>query len=104
MTVHGFIFSWDSNRLILPSELGGPDSASALYDFVPATRLKGMEDYVPESHHYSYYKTDGDFSESVQTEMEDRLIFPEALRVYTFESGNISRFPKPRRGSTGVTG
>ncbi|XP_069700133.1 5-methylcytosine rRNA methyltransferase NSUN4 [Periplaneta americana] len=75
-------------------------SASALYEYVPATRLKGMEDWIAESHHYRYYRKDVDFP--VRVENEYNLLFPEHLQVLSFERGNISSFPPPKRGSTGV--
>lgn len=45
--------SYESDRVIDPDL--GIDSGS-LHEFVPATKLKGMEDYVAESEYYSYYK------------------------------------------------
>lgn len=30
-------------------------SSEALYQYIPATKLKGMDDWIPESAHYSYY-------------------------------------------------
>ncbi|CAG2062257.1 unnamed protein product [Timema podura] len=88
---------YDTHRLIDPS-VGL--SASALYEFVPATKLKGMEDFVLESEHYAYYKKDTDFP--VHVEKEQKLNFPDHLHVLTFERGNVSYFPSPRRASTGV--
>nr|CAD7597791.1 unnamed protein product [Timema genevievae] len=87
---------YDTHRLIDPS-VGL--SASALYEFVPATKLKGMEDFVLESEHYAYYKKDTDFP--VHVEKEQKLNFPDHLHVLTFERGNVSYFPSPRRASTG---
>lgn len=43
----------DLQRVIDPSNVV---DASTLFEFVPATKLMGMEDYVAESQHYSYYK------------------------------------------------
>nr|CAD7404094.1 unnamed protein product [Timema cristinae] len=88
---------YDTHRLIDPS-VGL--SASALYEFVPATKLKGMEDFVLESEHYAYYKKDTDFP--VHVEKEKKLNFPDHLHILTFERGNVSYFPSPRRSSTGV--
>lgn len=30
-------------------------SSEALYQYVPATKIKGLDDWVPESFHYSFY-------------------------------------------------
>ncbi|KAJ9581820.1 hypothetical protein L9F63_003889 [Diploptera punctata] len=85
----------DSQRVINP--VSGL-SAAALYEYVPATRLKGMEDWIGESQHYRYYKTETDFP--VHVENDSDFLFPEYLQVYTFERGNISSFPPPRRDMT----
>lgn len=44
----------DTSRIIDPS-LGITNEA--LYQYLPATKLKGMDDWVPESQHYSYYSS-----------------------------------------------
>ncbi|XP_055641558.1 5-methylcytosine rRNA methyltransferase NSUN4 [Toxorhynchites rutilus septentrionalis] len=85
----------DYQRLIDPN-IG----TSALHEFIPATSLKGMEDYVPESDHYKYYSNQADFPLSI--EMEQSFDFPENLNVYTYEKGNVSTFRPPRKCSTGV--
>ena len=33
--------------------------STAIYDFMPTSTLKGMEDFVEVSEYYSYYKTKG---------------------------------------------
>ena len=43
----------DEQRIIDPDNV---IDASTLYEYVPATKLKGMEDYTVESQHYGYYK------------------------------------------------
>lgn len=87
----------DTQRLIDPAS---GLSASALYEYVPATRLKGLEDWIVESDHYRYYRKDTDFP--VCIEQDNDFIFPGHLQVLTFERGNVSSFPAPKRGSTGV--
>lgn len=77
----------------------GLNSAS-LYEFVPSTKLKGREDFVPESKHFSYYNTADDFP--VEVVPENKLNFPEHLQVYTFENANTTEFRPPASGSTGV--
>lgn len=44
----------DESRIIDPS-MG--ISAEALYQYLPATKLKGMDEWIPESLHYSYYSS-----------------------------------------------
>ncbi|KYQ60408.1 Putative methyltransferase NSUN4 [Trachymyrmex zeteki] len=85
----------DENRIIQPNA-----GLSGLYEFVPATKIKGMEDWVLESQHYGYYKEGASFS--VNIEKEILLTFPQYLNIYTFEENNDSRFPSPKKGSTGV--
>lgn len=41
----------DTSRIVDPS-MGL--TSEALYQYLPATKLKGMDDWVPESLHYSY--------------------------------------------------
>lgn len=74
---------------------------AGLHEFIPATRLKGMEDWVLESDHYKYYSTTEDFP--LRIELETQLDFPAHLQVYTFEKGNISNFHKARRSCTNVS-
>lgn len=75
---------------------------AGLYEFIPATKLKGMEDWVFESDHYKYYKAeDSEFPIDIETEGE--LTIPEHLHLYTFEMGNISMFPRAKRCVTGVS-
>jgi hypothetical protein len=45
---------------------------------MPATHLKGMEDWIEESQHYRYYKNT-DFP--VHIEHDHDLIFPDHLQV-----------------------
>ncbi|XP_011258246.1 5-methylcytosine rRNA methyltransferase NSUN4 isoform X1 [Camponotus floridanus] len=87
--------SVDENRIIHPNA-----GLSGLYEFVPATKIKGMEDWVLESQHYGYYKEGADFS--VKIEKEIMLTFPQYLNIYTFEENNDSKFSYPKKGSTGV--
>jgi len=61
-----------------------------------------MEDWVLESQHYGYYKEGANIS--VNIEKEVLLTFPQYLNIYTFEENNDSRFPSPKKGSTGVLG
>ncbi|KAK7865862.1 hypothetical protein R5R35_003978 [Gryllus longicercus] len=75
-------------------------SAGALYEFIPATKLKGLEDRVLDSEHYSYYSGDTDFPLTVKKEFD--LNYPDHLKVFMYERGNVTSFESPKRGSTGV--
>ncbi|XP_059617933.1 5-methylcytosine rRNA methyltransferase NSUN4 isoform X2 [Phlebotomus argentipes] len=70
-----------------------------LYDFVPATRVKGLEDWVFESDHYKYYNANTDFPLKIEPELE--FSFPDNLRIYTYEPCNISKFASPKKCITG---
>ncbi|XP_026735790.1 5-methylcytosine rRNA methyltransferase NSUN4 [Trichoplusia ni] len=88
----------DESRIIDPS-LG--ITSESLYQFLPATKLKGMDDWVPESQHYSYFSKDNDFPLVIEPEAE--LNYPEHLKVYTYEMDSESTsFPEPKRSQTGV--
>ena len=54
-------------------------SASALYEYVTATGLKGLEDWIVESDHYRYFRKDTDFP--VCIEQDNDFIFPGHLQV-----------------------
>ncbi|XP_050077596.1 5-methylcytosine rRNA methyltransferase NSUN4 [Anopheles maculipalpis] len=86
----------DYQRLVDPAV----GTAAALHEFVPASKLKGMEDYVFESDHYKYYSNSTDFP--LKIEMEESFTIPEQLHLYTYERGNVSTFRSPRRCTTGV--
>lgn len=79
----------DVSRMISP-DVG----ILGLQEFVPATKLKGMEDYLPESEHYKYYNTNVDFPLNI--ELETEYTFPENLDIYTYVKGDISRFVGPK--------
>lgn len=75
-------------------------SSNALHEFIPATKIKGMEDWIPESDYYKYYSSTTDFPLTIEKETD--LDFPEYLNVFTYEKGNVSTFAKPKRSKTGV--
>ncbi|XP_068617854.1 5-methylcytosine rRNA methyltransferase NSUN4 [Battus philenor] len=89
----------DQTRLIDPS-MG--INSETLYQYVPATKLKGLEEWVPESLHYSFYNNQvKDFPLIV--EPEKTFTFPEHLKVYTYEmNSEYTMFPEPKRSQTGV--
>ncbi|XP_035910940.1 5-methylcytosine rRNA methyltransferase NSUN4 [Anopheles stephensi] len=86
----------DYQRLVDPAV----GTAAALHEFVPASKLKGMEDYVFESDHYKYYSNSTDFP--LKIEMEESFGIPEQLHLYTYERANVSTFRSPRKCTTGV--
>ncbi|XP_022118311.2 5-methylcytosine rRNA methyltransferase NSUN4 [Pieris rapae] len=89
----------DYSRIIDPA-MG--ISSESLYQYVPATKLKGMEEFVPESLHYSFYSTQsGDFPLVIEPETEFK--FPEYLKIMTYETGSeMYKFSEPKRSTTGV--
>lgn len=72
-----------------------------LQEFIPATKLKGKEDFIEESEHYSYYSTTNDFP--LNFEVVEDFQIPSSLQLYTYEKCNISPFRTPRKTSTGVS-
>lgn len=87
----------DTSRIINASNslsLGG------LHEFIPATKIKGREDFILESDHFRYYSKSSDFP--LKIEREHKLEFPENLHVYCYEEENLTEFPHPKSGSTGV--
>lgn len=78
----------DHSRIINPNF-----STGALFEYVPATKIKGKEEFVPESEHYGYYKTTADFPLLIK--METEFYIPENLQLYTYEMGNVSDFKYP---------
>ncbi|XP_047535675.1 5-methylcytosine rRNA methyltransferase nsun-4 [Vanessa atalanta] len=89
----------DHSRIIQPS-MGL--SSEALYQYVPATKIKGLDDWVPESMHYSLYANrDTDFPLIIEPETE--FEYPKHLKVMTFEKNSeYEKFPEPKRCKTGV--
>lgn len=85
----------DYGRLVDPSH-----GTAGLYEFIPATKIKGMEDFAFESDHYRYYSNTNDFP--LKFEMELNFSMPDSLQLYAYEKGNISSFRQPRKTSTGV--
>lgn len=87
----------DVLRLVDPTNIS---STELLHQYVPATKLKGKEDWIPESDHYRYYAITNEFS--VKIEQDNNLHFPEHLNVYCYEPENFTKFKSPSLGSTKV--
>lgn len=72
-------------RMIASKELifGSNVDATAMYDFVPTTKLKGNEDFVEETEFYERYESI-DTSSSVPIDVlpEKHLVFPALLNAY----------------------
>lgn len=89
---------YDLSRIINP--VSNLDFSAALYEFVPATKLKGKEDWISEAQHYRYYDNPTSFQVTVEKEYD--LHFPEYLNVFCYEQSNYTAFNSPRRGDTTV--
>lgn len=86
----------DESRLV---DIRNSITSTILQEFIPTTKIKGKEDWIPESDHYKYY----DSSEfPIEMEEEQDIHFPDHLNVYTYERSNYSDFKSPKRGITGV--
>lgn len=83
------------NDRLIKSENTGP-----LYEFIPATKIKGMEDFVFESDHYRYYSNKEDFP--LEFTKDTKIHYPENLHVYTYEKGSTATYKPPKRGNTDV--
>lgn len=86
----------DSSRII-----DGHNSTSILYEFVPATKIKGREHFIPENEGTNIYQ-DSNQIENFMAVEEDTISFPEHLNIFCFEEANGTIFANPRRGSTQV--
>lgn len=85
--------NFDFNRMI-SAEVG----TMGLQEFIPATKLKGMEDYIVESEHYQYYNTGVEFP--LKFDVEHSFEIPKSLDIYMYPKGDISRFSRPKPSST----
>ncbi|VEN49060.1 unnamed protein product [Callosobruchus maculatus] len=88
---------YDTRRLI---DLKDPLSTETLHEFLPATEIKGKEDFIPESTHYKLYDQQTNFA--VKMEKEYDIPFPDHLNIYCYERDNKSDFEGPKRGQTDV--
>lgn len=84
---------YDFDRMI-SAEIG----LLGLQEFIPATKLKGMEGFVLESDHYRYYNTNVEFP--LKFEAENAFEFPKTLDIFIYPQFDISRFSRPKRTST----
>ncbi|XP_018787507.1 PREDICTED: 5-methylcytosine rRNA methyltransferase NSUN4 isoform X2 [Bactrocera latifrons] len=86
----------ENNTQLANSRLIDPQyGTGGLYEFMPANKIKGMEDWIPESNHYKYYSTHTDFP--LKFELETEFCYPDNLKLYTYEIGNCSEFITPKK-------
>ncbi|CAL4070673.1 unnamed protein product, partial [Meganyctiphanes norvegica] len=89
-----------TNRVIVPTQFG--TEASVMHDYIPSSKLKGLEDWIEETDVFTeVYQGDDEIGLKVERQ-KDLLTFPEMLKVYVFPKGNITRFPQPRRHELNV--
>lgn len=85
-------------RMIASKELifGTNVDATAMYDFVPTTKLKGNEEFVEETEFYDRYESI-DTSSAVPIDVlpEKHLVFPALLNAYGYKRGSSSHIPTP---------
>jgi len=116
-TLSGKVVSIDSNQqqpndnvnngmsLVAPSSLIKFESPTVKQlltsaEFIPATQLKGLEDYVDEDDYYRHYKRDA--AVPVQIERDDYTLFPPLMKVYSFDKCDVTRFPEPKADDIGL--
>jgi len=91
-----------SNDETISERIIKPGSANAaLYNFMPATKLKGMEDWIEEDDQFKYLKQNTEFI--VDKENDEGLLYPAILKAFMFPRGDISKFPQPKRSSLGTS-
>lgn len=83
-------------RVVSPGQ-----TSSAFMNFVPTTKLKGMEDWMEEETQFKYVEPTYDFSAKKQA--DERLRFPSLLKAFVFPRGDVTRFPPPKRSSLGTS-
>jgi len=73
-----------------------------MHDYIPSSKLKGLEDWIEETDVFTeVYQGDDEIGLKVERQ-KDLLSFPEMLKIYAFPKGNISRFPAVRRHELNV--
>ena len=72
-------------RMIASKEFifGSNVDATAMYDFVPTTKLKGNEEFVEETEFYDRYESiDASSAVPIDVLPEKHLVFPALLNAY----------------------
>lgn len=84
-----------SSRIVRPSEVG-PGGASILHDHVPATRLKGLENWIEEMDVF-VDTSQGDEEIGLKREVQKEPVnLPSLLKIFSFSKGDITSFPQPK--------
>ena len=86
-------------RYIDPDELVVGDGSTSMYDFVPTSRLKGMEDFIEEGEYYDNYQPIG--NQTIPIKICNNINFPKHLQIFTFPRNVMDRFPPPTPGLEG---
>lgn len=84
----------DVNRIV------DGNNVEILSEFIPAAKIKGMEDFISETDHYKFYDTTSNFNVNIEREYD--IHFPENLNIYCYEMENTTDFEAAKLGSTGV--
>ena len=76
-----------AGRMIASEELifGSNVDATAIYDFVPTTRLKGNEEFIEETEFYDRYEgglVEASDAVPIDVRPERHLVFPALLNAY----------------------
>ena len=76
-----------AGRMIASEELifGSNVDATAMYDFVPTTRLKGNEEFIEETEFYDRYEgglVEASDAVPIDVRPERHLVFPALLNAY----------------------
>ena len=88
-----------AQRYIDPESLVVGDGSTSMYDFVPTSRLKGMEDFVEDADYYDHYQPMG--SNTIPIQICDNIFFPKHLQIFTFPRNVMDMFPPPTPGLAG---
>ena len=101
-----------ADRIILPQEMilqgGGSDidaASASMYDFVPSTKIKGMEDFVEDSEYYDKFNNRKGPNTAMPVEIKEHslITFPTHLEAYTFATGATDmRLEPPEKGILGT--
>lgn len=107
----GFSLSKDSvsGRFIDPDERVIGDVSTSMYDYIPTSTLKGMEDFIEETDLYKQTVQSAKPSLDSSTVSGSRFAtkdwfnihFPKHLRVFVFPRNVLDRFPAPKPGPSG---
>lgn len=84
------------DRVIPPGQ-----PSSALNNYVPTSKMKGMEDWVEEDDQLKYMNQSSEFV--LKKIPDDHLQFPTLLKAFVFPRGDVSRFPRPKRSTFGTS-